>query len=105
MNSYKVVPKPTTKNKLCIVCENYIYYHKLFNEKSKTTRWVCGKDDCSSSITTDQEYNVIKVNGKKFTDVASITTGHEGELWILIANGLADRRQISNASNPLQSLL
>ena len=37
---YKIARKKTTKENDCIVCENYEYYYKRDNAKSKTTNWI-----------------------------------------------------------------
>jgi len=51
----------TTKDRKLANCLNYLYYHKLFNEKSNTNRWTCTNRNCFASITTNHEDEIIKI--------------------------------------------
>ncbi len=55
----------TSKNEEQALCENYLYYKKRYNEKSKTTYWQCTVKGCNGTITTLADDTVQKVNGKK----------------------------------------
>ena len=57
----------TSKNEEQVLCENFLYYKKRFNEKSKTTYWQCSFKDCNATITTLSDDSVQKVNGQKIS--------------------------------------
>jgi hypothetical protein len=62
-------------------CMNYLYYHKLYNPKSNTDRWICTNKKCYASITTNNLNEVIKIKGLKLEEDASqqLTKSHDHE--------------------------
>lgn len=69
--NFKFKPTKTTKKNEAIIAEDYMYYFKRLN--TKTTLWNFSDKDCNSTITSNPDYIVEKLNGKKIENENNIS--------------------------------